>query len=237
MLDHLSKQYQLHHLRPARNRTIGRPGRARDVERTTPRKAEGLLDHLRHRRARICSAAAWAARPVLRSPSRIPRWCAAWCSTGRSAAPSTASAATSASPSISPSCSRTASTRSSRWSQKDGKPFGADPRGGPWASVIKHDPAFAEAFARAGCRSLQARRRRPRPHAVRSRHGARRGARRPDAPRHSGADRPGPRRLARDVGGALPRGVPAAGRILGRRRRAQTEATVPARLLSLPGRR
>jgi pimeloyl-ACP methyl ester carboxylesterase len=31
---------------------------------------------------------------------------------------------------------------------KDGKPFGADPRGGPWASVIKHDRAFADAYAR-----------------------------------------------------------------------------------------
>jgi pimeloyl-ACP methyl ester carboxylesterase len=31
---------------------------------------------------------------------------------------------------------------------KDGKPFGADPRGGPWASVLRHDRAFAEAFAR-----------------------------------------------------------------------------------------
>jgi pimeloyl-ACP methyl ester carboxylesterase len=31
---------------------------------------------------------------------------------------------------------------------KDGKPFGADPRGGPWASVIKHDSAFAAAFAK-----------------------------------------------------------------------------------------
>lgn len=30
---------------------------------------------------------------------------------------------------------------------KDGKPFGADPRGGPWASVIKRDPAFAAAYA------------------------------------------------------------------------------------------
>jgi pimeloyl-ACP methyl ester carboxylesterase len=30
---------------------------------------------------------------------------------------------------------------------QEGKPFGADPRGGPWASVIKHDPAFATAFA------------------------------------------------------------------------------------------
>jgi pimeloyl-ACP methyl ester carboxylesterase len=29
---------------------------------------------------------------------------------------------------------------------KDGKSFGADPRGGPWASVLKHDAAFAAAF-------------------------------------------------------------------------------------------
>lgn len=29
----------------------------------------------------------------------------------------------------------------------EGKPFGGDPRGGPWASVIKHDAAFAEAYA------------------------------------------------------------------------------------------
>jgi len=28
------------------------------------------------------------------------------------------------------------------------KPFGADPRGGPWASVIAQQPEFAEAFAR-----------------------------------------------------------------------------------------
>jgi pimeloyl-ACP methyl ester carboxylesterase len=31
---------------------------------------------------------------------------------------------------------------------RDGKPFGSDPRGGPWASVIKHDRAFAEAYAK-----------------------------------------------------------------------------------------
>jgi pimeloyl-ACP methyl ester carboxylesterase len=31
---------------------------------------------------------------------------------------------------------------------KDGKAFGADPRGGPWASVIRYDGAFAETFAR-----------------------------------------------------------------------------------------
>ena len=31
---------------------------------------------------------------------------------------------------------------------KDGKPFGADPRGGPWASVIRHERAFAADYAR-----------------------------------------------------------------------------------------
>jgi len=29
-----------------------------------------------------------------------------------------------------------------------GKSFGADPRGGPWAAVIKHDKAFADAYAK-----------------------------------------------------------------------------------------
>jgi pimeloyl-ACP methyl ester carboxylesterase len=31
---------------------------------------------------------------------------------------------------------------------KDGKPFGADPRGGPWASVIKNDSSFAATYAK-----------------------------------------------------------------------------------------
>src|SRR5262249_42859611 len=30
----------------------------------------------------------------------------------------------------------------------EGKPFNADPRGGPWASVIRHDPAFADHFGK-----------------------------------------------------------------------------------------
>ena len=30
--------------------------------------------------------------------------------------------------------------------QREGKAFNADPRGGPWASVLHHDAAFAEAF-------------------------------------------------------------------------------------------
>ena len=32
--------------------------------------------------------------------------------------------------------------------KKDGKAFGADPRGGPWASVLKHDAAFTEEYAK-----------------------------------------------------------------------------------------
>jgi pimeloyl-ACP methyl ester carboxylesterase len=32
--------------------------------------------------------------------------------------------------------------------RRDGKSFGADPRGGPWAGPIKHDPAFAGAYAK-----------------------------------------------------------------------------------------
>ena len=31
---------------------------------------------------------------------------------------------------------------------RDSKPFGADPRGGPWASVIRHDRAFADVYAK-----------------------------------------------------------------------------------------
>jgi pimeloyl-ACP methyl ester carboxylesterase len=32
--------------------------------------------------------------------------------------------------------------------QREGKPFGADPRGGPWAAVIKSDPQFAARYAK-----------------------------------------------------------------------------------------
>jgi pimeloyl-ACP methyl ester carboxylesterase len=31
---------------------------------------------------------------------------------------------------------------------KEGKSFGADPRGGPWAAVLKHDAAFTAAYAK-----------------------------------------------------------------------------------------
>jgi pimeloyl-ACP methyl ester carboxylesterase len=32
--------------------------------------------------------------------------------------------------------------------KKEGKPFNAEPRGGPWASVIKRDTAFAQSYAK-----------------------------------------------------------------------------------------
>ena len=32
--------------------------------------------------------------------------------------------------------------------RKEGKPFNADPRGGPWGSVIKNDETFASAYAK-----------------------------------------------------------------------------------------
>ena len=99
--------------------------------------------------------------------------------------------------------------------EKDGKPFGADPRGGPWASVIKRDREFAKEYAKqdvdtyqrttlAMMRNLFDRDTAP-------------GAEPEDMlqaryPR-AGDSRPG--RLARHLGGALSRGMPAEVRILG----------------------
>ena len=45
--------------------------------------------------------------------------------------------------------------------EKDGKPFGADPRGGPWASVIKRDREFANEYAKQDVDTYQAHRRLP----------------------------------------------------------------------------
>lgn len=39
---------------------------------------------------------------------------------------------------------------------KDGKPFGTDPRGGPWASVLKHDAAFAADYVKQNVEHYQA---------------------------------------------------------------------------------
>jgi pimeloyl-ACP methyl ester carboxylesterase len=39
--------------------------------------------------------------------------------------------------------------------QKEGKPFGAEPRGGPWASVIRHDRAFAAEYAKQDVRTYR----------------------------------------------------------------------------------
>lgn len=38
---------------------------------------------------------------------------------------------------------------------QEGKPFNAEPRGGPWASVIKNDRAFADAYAMLGARKYK----------------------------------------------------------------------------------
>ncbi len=38
---------------------------------------------------------------------------------------------------------------------KEGKPFGADPRGGPWASVLKHDQALRRGLREARSRPLR----------------------------------------------------------------------------------
>jgi pimeloyl-ACP methyl ester carboxylesterase len=96
-----------------------------------------------------------------------------------------------------------------------GKSFGEDPRGGPWAAVIKHDRAFAETYARYNVdqyklivtgmvRTLFDRDTSPGgPAALRY-----------PCPRHSG-----PRCFACDLGRALYRRVPAQGGILGRSRR------------------
>ncbi len=70
---------------------------------------------------------------------------------------------------------------------KEGKHFGADPRGGPWASVIKRDAAFAARLRRAESGPIQTDLRRHVPRSVRPRHRARRRARGPHAPRHPGA--------------------------------------------------
>ncbi len=98
--------------------------------------------------------------------------------------------------------------------EKDGKSFGADPRGGPWASVIKADPAFACNLREARRRRLQAHCRRHGAHHVRPRHRTGCRARGPHASRHSGAHRAGPRRRARHLGRTLRGRVPAAGGLL-----------------------
>jgi pimeloyl-ACP methyl ester carboxylesterase len=98
---------------------------------------------------------------------------------------------------------------------KDGKSFGADPRGGPWAAVIKADPAFAAAYAAQDiddyklivvgmARTMFDRDTAP-------------GAEPEDllAARHPRARHSRPRRCARNLGGALPGRMPAARGILG----------------------
>ena len=114
------------------------------------------------------------------------------------------------------SCSRTASPRSSRWPRRAARSFGADPRGGPWASVLRHDRAFAEAYAKQDVERYKLIVAGMGRSARRPRHRAGRRAGGSAPPRHPGPDRAGPRRLARHLGGALPGGVPAARGVLGR---------------------
>jgi pimeloyl-ACP methyl ester carboxylesterase len=118
----------------------------------------------------------------------------------------------------------------------EGNPFGADPRGGPWASVIKNDAAFAAAYMRQDLQRYVAI------------CGAMRDALfdRDTAPgaepkqlmgrRHSGLHRAGTRCRARDLGGALSRRMPAASALLGcrgrganRRRDESVRARISAR--------
>ena len=75
---------------------------------------------------------------------------------------------------------------------KDGKPFGADPRGGPWASVIKRDSRLCRRLCQAGPRALQVDLRGHVPRAVRPRHRARCRARGSHALGYSSARRSGP---------------------------------------------
>ncbi len=99
---------------------------------------------------------------------------------------------------------------------KDGKPFNADPRGGPWASVLKTDKAFAENYVKQDleryklivqsmARTLFDRDTAP---------GRRAGGF--DAARHPCPHRPRPRQFPRHLGGALSGRMPAEVGILGR---------------------
>ena len=73
----------------------------------------------------------------------------------------------------------------------DGKAFGADPRGGPWVSVLRTDPDFAERYAEQDVEQYRHDRRRHGPHPARSRHGARCRTGGSAAPQHSDPDRAG----------------------------------------------
>ena len=94
--------------------------------------------------------------------------------------------------------------------------FGADPRGGPWASVIRNDPAFAAVFAAQEVDAYKLTW--PGMDAVLFDRDTSPGAEPEDLMRleHPGARHSRPRRRARDLGRALPRGVPAQERLLGR---------------------
>ena len=99
---------------------------------------------------------------------------------------------------------------------KDGKPFNADPRGGPWASVLKTDKAFAEDYVKQDVEKYKLIVAVHGAHAVRPRHRAGRRAGGFDAARHPCPHRPRPRQFPRHVSGALSGRMPAEVGILGR---------------------
>ena len=100
--------------------------------------------------------------------------------------------------------------------RKDGKPFGADPRGGPWASALEARPGAGRCVRRHGRRSIHADRHRLGALAFRSGHRAGGRAGGSAGPRYPRVYRARPGRLACHVGGAIPRGMPTARRVLGR---------------------
>ena len=131
----------LYSLRPARMRTVRWPDRTTDLDALCA-QGRGLLDHLGINRAHIMGACMGCA-PVAafgRSTRRSPEPNAVLAGR-RGKIPD-------------PSQQRFAKHLTYvqqhglaavvELAQKEGKPFGDDPRGGPWASVIKRDTAFAE---------------------------------------------------------------------------------------------
>ena len=104
--------------------------------------------------------------------------------------------------------------------QREGKPFGGDPRGGPWASVIKHDAGFRQVLRHARFGSLYSHLRDHARRAIRPRYRAGRSAGRPGPYRNTGPYPARPRRFACNLGGALSGRMLAAFGILGHAGRA-----------------
>ena len=95
------------------------------------------------------------------------------------------------------------------------KSFGADPRGGPWVSVLRRDRGFADAYEALDPDAYKLLLDCHRAYAVRPRHCTRRRTGRSSSPQHPCAHRPRPGSRARDFRRALFRGVPRARGVLG----------------------